>query len=195
MVKIGFIVEGDTEKLIIDSLKFREALKQINLQVCEPVINAKGNGNLLPRYLEQHIAALNQNSAPDIIMIITDLESAPAPQEVRDRIRTATITNDLIIVSIKAIESWFLSDTNSLSNWLGLPYTEINPEKTNDMPWDRIKELAMEINGRGPGKLKTAFARKYINNYGFCVFSAAQHSNCTSAQEFKDKLIEISATI
>lgn len=195
MVNIGFIVEGDTEKLIIDSKKFREKLKDLNLKVCEPVINAKGNGNLLPRYLEQHIALLNTSASPDIIMVITDLESAVSPQEVRDRIRTGTITDKMIVVSIKAIESWFLGDSNSLSNWLDIPYTEIRPEETSGMPWDRIRELAVEITGRGPGKLKTMFAKKYIDKYGFCIFSAAQNANCTSAQEFRNRLTELGAAI
>lgn len=190
MVKIGFIVEGDTEKLIIDSLQFREKLKELNLLVCDPVINAKGNGNLLPRYLPQHIAAINANANPDLIMIVTDLEESITPQEVRDRIRSNHIPDDLIIVSIKAIESWFLSDSKSISNWLGLPYTELNPETNHGMPWDRLRELSMELTGRGPGRLKKLFAKKYIEAHGFCVFSAANHARCTSAREFKAKLMD-----
>ncbi|XQE66264.1 hypothetical protein ACOAPY_16560 [Pseudomonas sp. P3C3] len=195
MVKVGFIVEGDTEKLIIESTRFRKKLQEINLEVCDPIINASGNGNLLPRYLENYVRLLNEGPSPDIIIVLTDLEDAPSVQSVKDRIRTAQITDDLIIVSVKAIESWFLGDSNSLSQLLGIPYVELYPEQTIGMPWDRIRELTTEITGRGVGRIKTMFAQKYIDRHGFCVFSSADHMNCRSARDFKDKLLALGADI
>ncbi|PTQ87123.1 hypothetical protein [Agitococcus lubricus] len=50
MVKVGFIVEGDTEKLIVESPAFVAWLVANGITLVNPVVNAKGGGNLLPQY-------------------------------------------------------------------------------------------------------------------------------------------------
>lgn len=41
MVKMGFIVEGDSEKIIVESEKFRQFLLSHDTELVTPVINAK----------------------------------------------------------------------------------------------------------------------------------------------------------
>ena len=58
MVKVGFIVEGNTEKVIVNSPQFKAFLNNIGLSIVDPVIDAKGNGNLLPQNIEPFIGLL-----------------------------------------------------------------------------------------------------------------------------------------
>lgn len=42
MVKVGFIVEGDCEKIIIESPQFKQFLLSCGFELVTPVINAAG---------------------------------------------------------------------------------------------------------------------------------------------------------
>ncbi|WP_255557138.1 hypothetical protein [Sodalis sp. dw_96] len=44
MVKVGFIVEGDSERTIIESAIFKQFLKDHDFELVRPVIDAKEGG-------------------------------------------------------------------------------------------------------------------------------------------------------
>lgn len=198
-MKVGFIVEGKTEKIIVESAAFRNYLKSKNITLCDPVIDANGNGNLLPRYLVNHIEALKQaNSDMDQIVVLTDLEQEISVDDVVNRISCNEIHDELIFVSVKAIESWFLAHTESLSKALGSAvdvYIE-NPESDPDfpqiLPWDLIKKIAKDNSLRGPGRLKTLFAKKMIS-HGFDVIDCLNHPNLNSVKFLDRKLGKINS--
>lgn len=138
MVKIGFIVEGDSEKVLIESDGFQVWARAQGLEVCSPVINAKGGGNLLPHHIKPMLAQF-QKSAPDHIVVLTDLENEPNIESVKRRITFEHV--NLIFVAVKALEAWFLADTEAMRNWLEKEdFVEEFPERTPAMPWDRLKE-------------------------------------------------------
>ena len=96
-----------------------------------------------------------------------------------------------VFISVKAIEAWFLADSKALSKWLKKNSISVDyPELTIDLPWERLKEIAKENKARDPEHSKPNFAKKYINHFGFSVEVASQHSNCPSAKEFYDKLVD-----
>lgn len=99
---------------------------------------------------------------------------------------------DLVVIARKAMESWFLADTEAMRKWLGDENFQLaNPEETDEMPWDYIKKLGKNSpKQRGPGS-KIAFARKFIRDYGFDVCRAAKHPNCPSSKYFIMKLYEL----
>lgn len=187
MVKVGFIVEGDSEKVLIDSVGFRAWAKGHGLEICSPVINAKGGGNLLPHHIEPMLAQFKR-SQPDHIVILTDLEDAPSIESVKARITTAH--THLIFVAVKALEAWFLADTNAMRRWLNQPdFFEPAPESTPGMPWERLKEVAKIHNMRGPGSNKVIFAKKMCDSLNHQVANAAEHPACPSAKLFCDGLM------
>jgi len=189
MVRVGFIVEGDTEKIIIESDSFRAWAKVNGIEICSPVINAKGGGNLLPQNIVPSIAQLRLARAEHIV-ILTDLENSPNAESVKTRIGAEH--TDLIFVAVKAIEAWFLADTSALKKWLKLDgVLENDPEATPGMPWERLKALAAEKKARGPGNNKPIFAMKMCKQYGFEVAHAATHANCPSAALFHDAILEL----
>ena len=189
MVKIGFIVEGDTEKIIIESARFKSWAMASGIEICAPVINAKGGGNLLPHHILPMLAQF-QRTRPDHIVILTDLENDTDIASVKTRITTEH--TELIFVAVKAIEAWFLADTLALRRWLNIEdVIEEAPEATPGMPWKRLKALATEKGARGPGSNKPGFAKKMCMQYGFDIAQAASHRACSSAKLFHDELLRL----
>lgn len=186
MVKVGFIVEGGTEKILVESLGFNTWLQQHGIELIHPVIDAEGSGNLLPKNIEPMIRQLQAHN-PNHIVILTDLERDPSIAEVKRRIGTEH--TDLIFVAVKAIESWFLADTDAMIKWLKVDsFYENLPEQTPDLPWDRLKEISSNLNKKGPGSSKPVFAKRMVKHNGFMIANAAQHLNCPSAKFFIDGL-------
>lgn len=87
MVRVGFIVEGDTEKIVVESSAFQSWAKSQGIEICSPVIDAKGGGNLLPQNIVPMVMQLKRSS-PDHIVILTDLENASSVAVVKERIGT-----------------------------------------------------------------------------------------------------------
>ncbi len=179
MVKVGFIVEGDSERTVIESAAFEQFLKDHDFELVRPVIDAKGGGNLLPQNIGAFIDRLRQEEAEHIV-VLTDLENEASTEVVKKRIENEHIT--VIFVAVKALEAWFLADTQAMRTWLGDDaFDEPHPENTIHMPWDRLKQIAAQLGKRGPAN-KVRFAQKMVTHYGFSISNAAQHHNCPSAK-------------
>jgi len=189
VVKIGFIVEGDTEKILLESKNFKDWTKIIGIDICHPIENATGSGNLLPKNIVPLVERLKLQ-APAYIIILTDLEHDFDKKAVFERIGTEY--TQFIFIAVKAIEAWFLADTLALNKWLKLEDVyEDFPEATPALPWERLKMLANEHNKRGPGGSKPAFALQMTKHHGFSLERAASHANCPSAKEFYDFLVTL----
>lgn len=184
MVKVGFIVEGATEKIIIESPQFKTFLQTNGYKLIEPVIDAEGGGNLLPANIEEFIDRI-KNSNPEKIFVLTDLEDDINVENVRQRIQHPEI--EMIFVAIKAIEAWFLADTQAMINFLkvGNFMQEEFPEQTQSKPWDRIREIIQAYNVRGAGS-KVILAKKMVKHYNFSIENSANHPNCPSAKQLID---------
>ncbi|MEA5428704.1 hypothetical protein [Arcicella lustrica] len=187
MVKIGFIVEGETEALILYSDKFRAILDELNL-VSVGIINAGGNKNLLPHNILIHQNNLIKKGA-ETILILTDLDDDQCITKTKERITERE--NQIIIVAIKQIEAWFLADSILLSNLFNESFTFDYPEKEN-VPFDTLRALLIQFRGRGLPK-KVPMALKMINS-GFSIQNAANHPNCPSANYFLTKLTQCAST-
>ena len=188
MVRIGFIVEGGSERIVIKSAQFQQWAAEHGMSICGDVLDAGGGGNLLPQNIEPLIKQL-QSFNPDHIVILTDLENEVSTDAVKNRIGN-TFTN-LIFIAVKALEAWYLADTSALRIWLkDEQIFEALPEQTPGMPWERLRELARTRQLPGPGSKKT-FASRMINHYGFSIANAARHPACPSAREFHDGLLNL----
>ena len=194
MVKVGFIVEGDSEKIFIESKEFNHWSNSKGVEVLRPVINAGGGGNLLPENIREYVAVI-RCLQPDKIAVLTDLEAATSPAEVKSRIQPEKYGIDLVFIAVKALEAWFLADTVLMRKWLNDPnFYEDFPEVTIGMPWDRLKEISAERKVRGPGISKPCFAKK-ITSMGFSVARAAEHPHCPQARLFCQTLSEVSTSM
>lgn len=184
MVKVGFIVEGDSEKLVVESPLFQQWLYDHGCTLVTPVINAKGGGNLLPQHIEPYIQQLNHAGA-ERIFVLTDLEDEVHADRVRQRVAHPRI--QCVFVAVKALEAWFLADSQAMNAWLKIDdFHEPYPEATPDKPWERLKQIASERGKRGPGVSKVAFTKRLLKHSGFSIARAAQHAACPSAKELAD---------
>ncbi|WLI06935.1 hypothetical protein PSH66_00995 [Pseudomonas sp. FP597] len=182
MVKVGFIVEGDCERIVVESANFTKFLSDCGQELVAPVIDAKGGGNLLPHNIDAFIQVLEMKAVSKIY-VLTDLEEEVSADVVRDRISNAKVKT--IFIAVKALEAWFLADSQAMSNWLKQQYHEPYPEATLHKPYDRLKEIAKVTGVSGPGN-KPAFAKKMIKHFDFSIVRAAQHPQCPSARELVD---------
>ena len=158
MVKVGFICEGETEKIIVESDNFKQFLLQNNCILLK-AIDATGNGNLLPKNITPFINILNEE-AVDKIFILTDLDLDECITNTKLRI---DVPKEIItIIAVKAIEAWFLSDSQLLSKMFGKPFEYEYPE--NDaLPFETLRQLFVENTSRGIGNSKAKFARRFIS--------------------------------
>jgi hypothetical protein len=192
MVRVGFVVEGDCEEILIKSSYFHQLAVQYHLKICQ-VVNTRGRGNLCPKNISTAIANCRLAN-PDKILVLTDLECEPCITVAKEHLGKEGVNQ--IVVAKKALEAWFLADTNAMRTWLQNDEFpgELMPEETTKMPWEHLKELARHYHqkGRGPGTRKKRFAKIMINQIGFSIERAANHPNCPSAKYFLAKLQQLS---
>ncbi|WP_186685604.1 hypothetical protein [Pseudomonas vanderleydeniana] len=180
MVKAGFIVEGASERIVVESQAFRALLQSCGYELVTPVVDANGGGNLLPHNIEAFLDRLDEAGAEEVF-ILTDLEDELHVRTVRDRVAHQRVR--FAFVAVKALEAWFLADTQAMNAWLKTDdFFEDTPEQTAEKPWERVKQVAAERGARGPGN-KVAFAKKAVTHWGFSVEHSSAHPSCPSARE------------
>lgn len=184
MVKVAFIVEGKVEQIFVDSLDRQGWFRNKNIQKVGPTIDAKGGGNLCPTNMPYYVEQVKVHN-PDKIFILTDLECDPCVTKTKERLGSCEMC--VIVLAKKAIEAWFLADSDLLSILTNKAVTSYEePELTKDMPYDILKELLLTHTKRGTGS-KVSFVRRVFKN-DFSIEKASNHPNCQSAKYFIDKI-------
>jgi hypothetical protein len=156
MVKLGFIVEGETEKIILEQSDFFNYLQSLNIAYIAEVIDAKGNGNLLPYNIIPHTKVLEDKGATQIF-ILTDLDDDQCITNTKQRI--SPLAHHVVTVSTKTIEAWFLADSVAMGAFLKEPSFNYDfPENLSD-PLEEIRSLRIAKTGRGFGNSKPVLAK------------------------------------
>lgn len=191
MVQVGFICEGYTEQILLQSDFFKDFLHSINIDPL-PIINAEGSANLLPHNIVSYITRLEHLGAQRIV-ILTDLDDDKCITLTKDRVSARPI--DIVVIAVKKIESWFLACTPALRQLLGDPgYNYDQPEEVID-PFETINGLLVKYTNRGIGK-KTAGKIKLATRMiacGFDFIKASEHPNCPSVRYFVTQLNSLSS--
>jgi len=187
VVRVGFIVEGDTEKVLVESLPFKNWISKFNIELIDQVINAKGGGNLLPHKIDDMIETLINQSA-NHIFILTDLEDYPSISYVKDRTSHPKVDDSFI--TIISTESWFLACSTALGFWLGKDsaYYISDPENRDiEKPFERIKALGLQEKKRGC-RNKITLAKDMVQRCGFTFEEILEHPNCSSIKYMENIL-------
>ncbi|MDP2364927.1 MAG: hypothetical protein Q8M94_14305 [Ignavibacteria bacterium] len=189
VTKLAFIGEGETESMVIKSEKFQKLLENYEFDFIG-VRDAGGRGNFEKDngFVDSLIKDLLKNGA-ERIFIISDLENYQCISEAKDSIATFLSTPEIIIIP-KALEAWFLADSEALSKILNKELSYIFPEKTPSLPFDEINSLFAEF-GINPVRSKVKLTKRFIT-HGLDVDNASKHQNCESAKYFIRKLKEFS---
>lgn len=185
MVRLGFIAEGATEKIILESQDFKNLLNELKVNFIPEIIDAEGNGNLLPQNIEKHSQILLDKGATKII-VLTDLDEDACITQTKARIQP--LENHIVIVSVKQIEAWFLADTEAMRKLFSDDTFEEQYPESHLMPYDEINQIKLRKVGRGIGNSKIKLAYNLINQFDFSIKRAAEHPNCNSAKYFLEKI-------
>ncbi len=184
MVKIGFIVEGGSEKIILKSVEFQAYLRTQQIEQVGDVIDIDGKGNLRASSQRMNTQVqLLRDAGATWIVVLRDMDSAPSFTVVKNEVYQATDTATCI--AVQALEAWFLADTQTLSSLFQTSFEHPSPEAVTN-PVDQLNALRKQFTGRGIGD-KKAFARTMLS-CGFTIERAAAHLNCPSARYFLTKL-------
>lgn len=191
MVKIGFICEGYTEQILLESDTFKSFLYSINLQPL-PVINAEGAANLLPHNIEGYLRRLEIEGA-EVIVILTDLDEGICITKTKARIGARP--QDVIVIAVKQIEAWFLACTPAMQALLGQHDFTFDFPEQETTPFETINQLLIKHTARGIGRKagKIRLVTRLIS-HGLDITLSARHHNCPSAKYFIDKLTQIGTT-
>lgn len=193
MVKVGFIVEGDTEKKVIYSDSFKQLCSQNQIELLPTVFPPKGKrGKDVFKDIEKLNSFINilKDEGAIVIFVIRDLEDLDCIIEARNEIKNDEVVK---IIVVKTMESWFLADNQAIKSFLkdeGF-YCEF-PEQI-EKPFDEIRRINIEKNKRGLSD-KLIFAGNMLR-CGFTIENAAKHPNCPSAKYFLNKLETINNSI
>ena len=186
MVRVGFIVEGDTEAVLVDSSNFEGYLISQNVEKVSKAINAKGCRNLLPHKLENDVAILVEHGS-QVIFILTDLDDDSCITVTKQRVNPTG--EHVAIVSVREVEAWFLADTSAVRSFLRSEtfYCE-NPESVRN-PFEELNNYRSKLLGK-KNRSKVSLARELIAS-GFSIETAALHPNCPSARYFLRKIEQL----
>jgi hypothetical protein len=189
VTKLGFIGEGETDVMVVKSNSFQKILEKFSFEFVG-ARDAGGRGNLEKDngIVDSHLKSLLNNGAEKII-IITDSENHPCISDAKASIALFTSQPEIIIIP-KAMEAWFLSDTESLCKILNNSRSYIFPERTPNMPFEEINELLQE-DGITKVKSKVKLTNRFLT-HGFSIENASLHPNCRSAKYFLRKLEQFS---
>lgn len=188
MVKLGFIVEGDTEMVFIKRNEaFKQLLAQLGIEIVALVDGC--GGELLNENLLNSKKQICKDANASHIIILTDLDEETCFTNKKSKLDLNNINST--VISRQSFEAWFLADTSAIRQVIGNPeyYCEL-PQEIK-YPYEEIKRLA-KIHQDGKGVGSKPFLAGKMNNNGFDLSNAAKHENCPSAKYFLDKLKAIS---
>ena len=197
MVKVGFLIEGDTERVIVQSEAFQDLCKSLGIEVIRSVFppHKKERGKDIFKNPEKIASFINilSDMGASVIFCIRDLEDLPNISIAKDEIASMDKRITKIIV-VRKIESWFLADIVTIEKYFNNAVTSQFPEvqfpELLFKPDEKLKEVSVATrNGKGIGD-KLLFAKSLVRN-GFSIQRAAAHPNCPSATYFLNKLSNI----
>ncbi|MEZ0541970.1 DUF4276 family protein [Fibrella arboris] len=192
MVKVGFLVEGGCERIVLRSPAFSNFLLQHDIEIVGDVIDMDGKGNLTQssKRMQSQVQTL-RNRGANWIIVLGDLDEAETDEAVsRIKAKVYKAENLSTCLAVQELEAWFVADSDTLSTLFNTPFYHDKPEAIVK-PSAFLKEQRLIYTGQGI-KDKKGFATAMINN-GFSINRAAAHPNCPSARYFLDKLQTIAS--
>lgn len=184
MVKVGFLVEGGCERIVLKSAAFQAYLAEKQIQQTGDVIDMDGKGNLTvsSKRMQSQVKTLRDLGA-EWIVVLRDLDNAASFDTVKAEVYQA---DDIIAcLAVQELEAWFVADSGTLSVLFGTSFYHDAPE-TIPRPAAFLHDQRVQYTQRGI-RDKKGFATAMVNN-GFSIERAAAHPNCPSARYFLTKL-------
>lgn len=145
--------------------------------------NALGGGVLWSKYIDRL-----ENQGAQKIFILTDLDEDICITRTKQRIKARP--QDIVIIAVKKIESWFLASSSAIAALKRQPGFIFQSPEGEAQPFETINNLMIHHLGRGAGKGNGGKIKLITRllEYGLDINQAGSHPNCPSAKYFIDKL-------
>ena len=183
MVKVGFIVDGETEMKLFNSTEIKKQLEDsFDLEI-EGVVKYSG-ANSIKNETEDFL----NKEANIVVIVLKDLEPLPDINTLKKQIENndKLAKNNILVVANKMIEAWFLADTDAMKK-INSKLNIVNKPESYTNPSSELKRRLKKIN-KNYGRLsKPAMANLFIRK-GFSFENAAKHGQCHSAKKFVEVL-------
>jgi hypothetical protein len=189
MVKLGFVVEDDAMRIVLESANFQKFINDLGI-ISVGIFSADGRDWF--RYKNDKIGSfinILKDRQADYIFFLMDKENDICITYSKENISNYA-DNQIDMIVDKAVESWFLADSSTLSKVFNTDYYCAAPESNDGLPFEKLRDDFMKYTGRGISKRRN-FHTKYLISKGFSVVNAANHNNCKSANYFLQKLKNI----
>jgi hypothetical protein len=194
MLTVGFIVEGDSEAILLKDDSFISFLPSLNIHCSkELVINAGGKNNLyhphadfstIERKVKGWIEKLTDKGA-SVIFFLIDFDNS-APCFTRFKSKVFLYLQNIIVIAKQALEAWYFADNKALLAYLQQNILPVKRPELFLSPFEEIKKLKLQYKNRSIADKK--FLTKDMIKSGFSLINAAAHPECLSAQYFLSKL-------
>lgn len=140
MIKVGFLVEGDSDRKLLESQSFKDFFRECQIDVIN-IIATKGCYNMSSNKVEVFVNKLKKlKKSPDKIILLADMNSAPCYTKRIKNFKHADI--DLIIIAKQSIESWLLADTKAMQKKTGnQQFKENTPENIAEGAWPKLQNI------------------------------------------------------
>lgn len=173
-LKVGFICEGESDEIILQSSKFINFLEKINLELVyiQPIGGKKQmeDGRIEPYYRK----VLDYGAEKVIVLKDGDEDCKESKQKVGE------FDNMIVTIAVREVENWYLADYTLLSK-LNASFALSESPETINKPENFINNVCPKtFKGSKP-----ALAKSVIRN-GFSIENAAENSE--SAKYFIKKL-------
>ena len=129
-----------------------------------------------------------ENQGAQKIFILTDLDEDICITRTKQRIKARR--QDIVIIAVKKIESWFLASSSAIAALIRQPGFIFQSPEGEAQPFETINNLMIHHLGRGAGKGNGGKIKLITRllEYGLDINQAGSHPNCPSAKYFIDKL-------
>jgi hypothetical protein len=181
MVRVGFIVEGTSDFIVLKSDKFQNLLRyNLNLVNDESLIRIAKSRSFMMKYLKDLTGSLEKEDI-DYLFILVDQDDNECPMETKQELigfrDNSHYFKDshIYLVMTREMEAWFLADDNLNFEYEGQPEEVLNPSDIVSI------QLGTSSHVRIANEIKDRFSLE----------RAAK--NAPSAKRFLDKLEQISA--
>lgn len=190
MIKVGFVVEDKAFEAVINSDDFIRILKKNSIELVD-VLNANGRDGLriYNKRIGDFFKKLNDKRI-EFVFVLIDKEDDPCITFAKNNVYVFNKEKQINIIAVKAIESWFLADSETLSKLFNTDFKYSDPEKIEDKAFDVLRKEFFKYTKKGLGKRRNLHA-KYLIKSGFSIQNAAKHPNCPSAKYFLEKLSQL----
>jgi len=196
LVTAGFIVEGDSEAILLKDPSFISLLASLNISCSKNlIINAEGKTKLynpnadfnrLEAKASAWIEALESSGAQVIFLLLDFDDSDSCFTQFKSKVFHRP--NNIVIIAKQALEAWYLADRQALSVYFGKQIEAVSNPELFLVPVEEIKKLRQLHSEKGKGISNKKSLTRHMLNSGFSLTRAAAHPNCPSATYFLNKL-------